>query len=82
MQDMAGGVRQELCHLNATDWGDHTGTVDVCHICGKWTCVGHLEKVDVIRSTAEYQHFCPQCLEETAEWRIAEFGDRDRHGLI
>ena len=42
---------------------------------------GHLEKVDLIRSTDEYQHFCPRCLEETAEWRIAEFGDRDRRGL-
>ena len=28
MQDMAGRVRQELCHLSATDWGEHTGAVE------------------------------------------------------
>ena len=77
VQDMAGRVRQKLCHLNPTDWGDHTGAVDVCHICGKWTCEGHLGKVDLIQSTDEYQHFCPRCLEDTSEWRIAEYLDRD-----
>jgi len=82
MQDMAGKVRQELCHLNAAEWGEHTGAVDACHICGKSTCEGHLEKVDLIQSTDEYQHFCPRCPEETVEWRIAEYLDRDRHFLI
>ena len=69
MQGMAGRVRQELCHLNAPDWGDHTGAVDVCHICGKWTCEGHLEKVGVIQSTDEYQHFCPR------SWKTRRSGE-------
>lgn len=81
MQDMAGRIRERLCHLNASEWGIHSDAVDVCHICGKWTCEGHLEEVSLVANTDEYGHFCPQCLEDTAAWRIDEYVDRDRRGL-
>ncbi len=81
MQDIAGRVRQRLCHLDASQWGDHTGAVDVCHICRKPTCEGHLEEVAMVANIDEYRHFCPRCLEDTAAWRIDEYADRDRRGL-
>ena len=38
MQDMAGRVRQRLCHLRAIEWGEHTVAVDV---------LSHLWEVDL-----------------------------------
>ncbi len=69
MQDMVGRVRQRLCHLNANESGDHTVAVDVCHICRKWTCDGHLEEVPLVANIDECGHFCPQCLEDTTVGR-------------